>query len=145
MDRSYEFEKVDAIRPRVTFGLFVKNAIFLMLSFITSTVALMFSITIIGIILAIPTFGFSLAFYQMGSNRMADIECPNCGMDYEIAVGSKSFDTKCAYCKVPLIVTDITEEVPKEDRPKKITQRDRKKMRKRERKERRLARKSKRI
>src|SRR5699024_7167331 len=92
---SYEFEKVDAIRPRVTFGLFVRNALFLTISIGLFIGALLLSITIIGFIIALPSFALAVAYFQIGRNRAADIECPNCGMDYEIAIGSKSFDTKC--------------------------------------------------
>ena len=145
MDRSYEFEKLDAIRPRVTFGLFVRNALFLTISIGLFIGALLLSITIIGFIIALPSFALAVAYFQIGRNRAADIKCPNCGSNQEVFVGKETTNHKCVLCKIPLIVTDITEEVPKEDRPKKISQRDREKMRKRERKERKLARKAKRI
>lgn len=136
---TFDHRHVEAIRPRLTFKLFVRNAILLTLSIALFIGALSLAVTIIGIIFAIPAFGVGVALFQAGTNKAADIECPNCGIDQEVNVGSKVFNSKCGYCNIPLIVTDITDEVTEEERPLRVSSRDRKKRRKKEIMENRLA------
>lgn len=135
---TYDYREVEVIRPRMTFKLFVRNAVLLTLSIGIFIGALSLAVTIIGIIFAIPAFGIGVALFQAGTNKAADVVCPNCGIDQEINVGSKVFNSKCGYCNIPLIITDITEEVTEEERPLRVSSRDRKKRRKKERMEKRL-------
>src|SRR5699024_8071158 len=117
----YHFERVNVIRPRMTFMKYVRNVFLLLLAILFIIVSLPAALTIIGLIVAAPGVLFALLLYQVGMNKIADVECPNCYVVQEFTMGDSVVNVKCAACKIPLILSDITKEVPKKDRPLKIS------------------------
>lgn len=108
------FKKMDVVRPKWTVTNYVVSSIIGFFGVITF---------LSGLILGpfgIPAMIVAVMLLVVAANRLIEINCPTCESKQHVFITSEKKRIKCKTCKEPILYTDITEDVPEEDRPLSI-------------------------